>query len=450
MIWYTYRLESLFSYLIDKEMVAQQVVDALETDLANQKGFVSYFFIDGNPDWLKKLEKYRRNFEKNLKKAKEYTFTKNDEETIDKIESEYKEYVKTKDRVIALYKAGEKNAGVQLHQDLRTLYLEILKLCEDYKNTYFKKINEIWNESRTQAMHLRVIAGTAMSTAVLLSFVLSFILMSQVLGPVRKLTQEIDRSSRRGKTENEVTILSHQVHDLIKDMEKFALVGKFAAGVAHSIRNPLTSVKMRLFSMERSMELSPNQKMDFEVISEEIRLINNIVQNFLEFSRPPKLKMQKISPSDVVDDAIRLLRDRLESYNVVIRLERQKPLPELLADPEQLKEVLVNLLVNACEAMENGGSITIHEEDVHEKMGRFAIIRLLDQGPGIPVSIQGKIFQPFFTCKEDGTGLGLTIAARIINEHNGWLDLKSSEGEGAIFTIKLPLKREKNEYNSDC
>ncbi|MGA1840839.1 MAG: ATP-binding protein [bacterium] len=450
MIWYTYRLEALFSYLIDKEMGAHRVVDALETDLANQKGFVSYFFIDGNPAWLTELEKYRRSFEENLKKAKEYTFTKTDEETVNKIESEYKEYIEVKYRVIDLYKAGEKEAGAQLHQDVRTLYFKILTLCDDYKNTYFNRINEIWNKSEAEAKHLRFIAGTAMSTAVLLSFLLSFILMVQVLGPVRRLTQEIDRSSSIGTTKNEVATLSNQVHDLIKDMEKFALVGKFAAGVAHSIRNPLTSVKMRLFSMERNMELSPNQKMDFEVISEEIRHINNIVQNFLEFSRPPKLKMRITSPSDVVDDSIRLLRDRLESYNVSIKLERKERLPELLADPEQLKEVLVNLLVNACEAMEDGGTITIHEEEAQEKNERAAIIRLIDQGPGIPLSIQGKIFQPFFTCKEDGTGLGLTIAARIINEHGGCLDLKSSEGEGAIFTIKLPLKREKNEHNSDC
>jgi signal transduction histidine kinase len=439
MIWYTYRLESLFSYLINKEMGAHRVVDALETDLANQKGFVSYFFIDGNPDWLKELEKYRGRFEENLKKAKEYAFTKSDKEIVNKIESEYREYIKVKYRVIDLYKAGDKETGAQLHQDVRILYFKILKLCDNYKNTYFTKINEIWNKSQIQAKHLRFIAGTAMSTAVLLSFVLSFILMSQVLGPVRKLTQEIDRSSSLGKPKNEVAKLSHQVHDLIKDMEKFALVGKFAAGVAHSIRNPLTSVKMRLFSMERSLELSPNQKMDFEVISEEIRHINNIVQNFLEYSRPPKLKMKKISPSDVVDNAIRLLRDRLESYNVVLRVERQKRLPELLADPEQLKEVLVNLLVNACEAMEHGGTITVHEEDIHEKTEHIAIIRLIDQGTGIPASIQEKIFQPFFTCKEDGTGLGLSIAARIINEHGGYLDLKSSEGKGTIFTIKLPL-----------
>ena len=143
-----------------------------------------------------------------------------------------------------------------------------------------------------------------------------------------------------------------------------ALVGKLAAGMAHSIRNPLTSVKMRLFSLDRTLDLSVTQKEDFDVISEEIRHTDTIVQNFLEFSRPPKLKIQKISPSDVVDMTLRMLKHRLESYDVEIKLDRKHPLPEIQADPEQLKEVLVNLVVNAYEAMERSGTIEIQEAEI--------------------------------------------------------------------------------------
>jgi signal transduction histidine kinase len=226
--------------------------------------------------------------------------------------------------------------------------------------------------------------------------------------------------------------------------EKWALVGKLAAGVAHSVRNPLTSVKMRLFSMERSLALSPSQKEDLEVISEEIRHIDTIVGNFLEFSRPPKLKMQKVSPSDAVDMAVQLLHHRLESYDVKVEVQRDGRLPEISADPDQLKEVLVNLMVNACEAMVDGGEITISEQQNHsENVGPVAILRVSDNGPGVPESIQAKIFQPFFSTKEEGTGLGLSIAARIVEEHGGWLDLKSREGEGATFIITLPAGEEK-------
>ena len=134
---------------------------------------------------------------------------------------------------------------------------------------------------------------------------------------------------------DEVKALSHSVRGLIQNVDqtqselqksresllqadKMALVGKLAAGMAHSIRNPFTSVKMRLFSLNRSLKLSDTQKEDFDVISEEIRHVDTIVQNFLEFSRPPKLKIQSISPSVVVDQAIALLKHRLKSYDVEV------------------------------------------------------------------------------------------------------------------------------------
>jgi signal transduction histidine kinase len=220
--------------------------------------------------------------------------------------------------------------------------------------------------------------------------------------------------------------------------------------MAHSIRNPFTSVKMRLFSLSRALEFTDTQKEDFDVISEEIRRIDTIVQNFLEFSRPPKLIMQSISPSVVVDQTIQLLEHRLKSYDVGVRIERTQPLPEIDVDPEQLKEVLVNLVVNACEAMERGGSIVIQEEEVPNPVnGRMAVIRVSDNGPGIADSIRNKVLQPFFTTKEEGTGLGLSIAVRIVEEHGGRINTESNQDRGATFVISLPIKEKNHEHDSD-
>jgi len=229
-----------------------------------------------------------------------------------------------------------------------------------------------------------------------------------------------------------------------------AMVGKLAAGMAHSIRNPFTSVKMRLFSLNRALALTDDQREDFQVISDEIRHIDTIVQNFLEFSRPPKLKMQDISPSLVVDLAVQLLSHRLKSYDVNLSVVRNRNLPEIYGDPEQLKEVLVNLLVNACEAMEGGGEIVIHEEVISNGSSvAAAVIRVSDNGPGVPDHLQEKIMQPFFTTKEEGTGLGLSIAARIIKEHSGNLAIEPKPGMGATFCITLPAKETDSEHDSD-
>jgi signal transduction histidine kinase len=222
--------------------------------------------------------------------------------------------------------------------------------------------------------------------------------------------------------------------------EKMAMVGKLAAGMAHSVRNPFTSVKMRLFSLNRSLKLSGTQKEDFDVISEEIDHIDTIVQNFLEFSRPPRLKMQAVSPSTVVDTAVKLLCYRLESYNVRATIHRDRELPPVNVDPDQFKEVLVNLIVNACEAMTGGGTIDIHERVLGEATNRQqAEIRVTDNGPGIPPAALKKVFDPFYTTKEEGTGLGLSIVARVIREHGGHIDLTSVDGRGTTFTIVLPI-----------
>jgi len=236
-----------------------------------------------------------------------------------------------------------------------------------------------------------------------------------------------------------------RIEETLRETDKLATVGRLAAGVAHSIRNPLTSVKMRLFSMERSEGLSKNQREDLEVISEEIRNVNNIVQSFLDFSRRPKLKLQRISFSDLVDMALKLLEQRFDSYGVEVKVSRSKNLPEIWADPDRLKEALVNLLVNSCEAMENGGLIVIQEELVaQERSDREVVIRITDNGPGIPESIQDKLFEPFFSTKELGTGLGLSITARIVEEHGGNLELRSREDEGATFVITLPCREKES------
>jgi signal transduction histidine kinase len=458
MMWYTYQMDALVRRLVEKDVASLQAAQGLENALVNQKGFVSYYFLDGNPDWLERLGEYRQAFKGRLQQVKALARTDQDRQTIDQIQSEYSQYIRDKDRVIALYRTGDRQVGTKLHEKVRGHFFRILELCQGHKHVHAERIRLAREGSHRQAQRLRVIAGMALWTAILLGALLAFVLVTQILNPLRRLaTSSRDRQDPVSSV-NEVRAISYQVQSLREDVghtrtelersqehllqsERLALVGKLAAGVAHSIRNPLTSVKMRLFSLERTLEATGTQKEDLGVISEEIRHIDNIVQNFLEFSRPPKLRMQRVSPSDVVDMTLQLLKHRLESYDAEVTLDRQQRLPEILADPEQLKEVLVNLLINACEAMGRGGKILISEHDeVVEELGPAVIIRVRDNGPGIPEDIQDRLFEPFFSVKEEGTGLGLSIAASIVREHGGRLNLKSQEGKGATFKITLPCK----------
>ncbi len=458
-IWHTGATDALLTSLIEKNITLSQAAEGLEISLLGQKGYLTYYFLDGNPEWLDKLQQNHQSFLDWSAKARNLTDSPVLTKILDKIEALYRSYVINRDQVITLYKTGQREQGARLHGEIRHQFLEIYELCENYKLINQGIISQIKSESRSRAQYIKIMALVVLTVVVLLGLLLSYILISQLLEPIRRLSVQTSLRTGDYGGQNEVQALSRGVHDLIENVdqaqskleqsqehllqsEKMAMVGKLAAGVAHSIRNPLTSVKMRLFSLGRTLDLTRTQQEDFEVISEEIRHIDTIVANFLEFSRPPKLVMQKVSPSEVVDMALQLLRHRLESYNVEVKLKRLRPLPEVWADPDQLKEVLVNLLTNACEAMPQGGTITIQEgETFLQSVGQVVTIQVSDNGPGIPEAIQDKIFQPFFTTKEEGTGLGLSIATRILGEHGGWLDLESREGQGTTFTLNLPYRK---------
>lgn len=455
-IWYADATGSLFTGVIGRDIPSLETAQELEIALAMQKGFTAYFFQDGNPDWLKQLDEYQKVFEEVLKKAREYARTDATWGVLNKIESEYLLYKNTRKEVIQHFQKGEKEAGLLLQRENRGRFLIIHELCEQFKKIHKKNMIQAREESQLRTRYMHAVSLIAIQIVIMTGVLLAYILFKQILGPIRRLTMETGPTDHQTPMPDEVRALSKKVHSLIEDVdqtqdklarsqehllqsEKWAMTGKLAAGVAHSIRNPLTSVKIRLFSMGRAVESSPHLKEDLEVISDEIGHIESIVRSFLEFSRPPKLTKQKISPSEVVDMSLRLLGPRLESCGVNVDLVREKPLDEIWADPDQLKEVLVNLLVNACEMMVDGGEIRILEKEEEKgPTGPFVVISISDNGPGIPEAIQEKIFQPFFSTKEEGTGLGLSIASRIVEKHGGTLTLMSKEGKGTTFTITLP------------
>ena len=459
MIGYTYRIENLLMQVTEKELPAYHSAEALATSLVNQKGFVSYYFMDGEPDWLRQLGEYRQIFKGRLKEARLYSEDENERDLLDTITRENKKYVEAQDIVISHYEAGQREAGEALHHQARKVFFRILELCDYYKEFRKQKITDTRHANLALARRLRISAVSGVGVSLLLGTLLALFLMREILLPIRRLAREAGGSDQDGESKNVVQSLSLRVHDLMQDYnqtsvhleesrahllqaEKMAMVGKLAAGMAHSIRNPFTSVQMRLFSLKRSLHMDPVQQEDFDVIAEEIRHIDTIVQNFLEFSRTPKMKIQIVSPSVIVDNTLQLLKHRLSSYDVTATLIRGEPLPEVKADPEQIKEVLVNIIINACEVMNAGGAITIREEVVGGPGGRSVVIRLSDDGPGMPAMVREKVFDPFFTTKEEGTGLGLSIVKRIIEEHGGGVGMTTQEGSGTTFTVTLPVKGE--------
>lgn len=456
-MWTAYGAHKDLTVILEHNVTALAYAHDLETSLLLQKGYVAQFSSDGQPHWLEQLRHHTVVFEDRLKKARDTSYTLEQRNLLNDIESIGIRFSYARDEAVEAFRSGRREEGFQLRQQMDEKFYALWGLCEKYRKLHERDIDDARGEILSQIGFINAFTLFYLIVAVLFWSFLHHTLLHRILNPIALLVGD-GEGKRGGK--DEVEALSRRVKSLISDVdqtqsalqlsrehllqaEKLAMVGKLAAGVAHSVRNPLTSVKMRLFSLERSLQMDAMQKEDFEVISEEIAHIDTIVRNFLEFSRRPKLALQMISPSDVVDSAIQLLAHRLEGFGVELELYRQRRLPLIEGDPEQLKEVLVNLIVNACEAMGDGGRIQIIEEEGKTgPMGHVAVIRVVDNGPGIPKADQEKVFQPFYSTREEGTGLGLSIAARIIEDHRGCLNLKSREGKGTTFTITLPCRED--------
>ncbi len=466
-LWYARQSRLLQSDIIAVEMEAMRASYGLSVELLAQRGYTTYFFLNGDPAWLVQLATHNEAFEGQLAAARAMEWLPGGREILSEIESQYIRYVYAREQVIDHYREGRRDDGARLHWSIRERFHNILTLCEQFRQLHENLLSSQRTEHSAQANTLAALAVSGILLSAFIGIGLAVLVVRKVLNPIRDMAIEVD-PQHPGQEEmrqhispvnNEVEALGDKLRSLISDVgdvqrqldasreslvhsEKLALVGKLAAGVAHSIRNPLTSVKMRLFSLERSLVLDENQREDFEVVSEEISHVESIVKNFLEFARRPKLRPRRQSPSDVVDMALKLLRHRLESSAIDVVLNRPRRLPELALDADQLKEVFVNLLINACDAMVAGGTITVSEETgLMEPMGEVVVIRIADNGPGIPGDIMDKVFDPFYSTKEEGSGLGLAIARRVVEEHGGWLHVRAGENGGAVFVIALPGSR---------
>lgn len=467
MFWYTNQIDTMLTSIVDKEFVLYKTAQDMELALANQKGFLTYYLVDGDGKWLNALGQYRQIFYQILIEAQRLELTPQQKETLEIISDKYDAYAHAKDTAVENYKKNKHQGDISsLHEKQREVFFGVLDLCRAFSEDQWQVILQKEKASTYLSQKLRMVAFITITLFMILSSSFLFILYRHILGPIRGLALETG-STAKESSRNEISSLTQSLKGMMRDFdetndelirsrrnllqaERMAMVGELAAGVAHTIRNPFTSIKMRMFSLGRSLQLSETQSEDLQVISDEIARIDKIVENFLEFARPPKLQLKKCSLGDIVKSVLTLLEYRLKAYNVEPQYNYQPDLPPVLVDADRIKEALVNLVVNACEAMESGGTIIITEQhQLHPQLGSVVALEVADNGPGIPEPIIDKVTTPFFTTKEDGSGLGLSIVNRIAREHNGKFIVTSSPDAGTHCSILLPTEGDDREPNPD-
>lgn len=228
----------------------------------------------------------------------------------------------------------------------------------------------------------------------------------------------------------------HQARRETMRAERLAAVGELAAGVAHEIRNPLTSVKLLIQTMQhRLQDNMPPQT--FDVVLEEISRIETTIQGLLDFARPPKLQRARHDLRQIVRRAVNLTEGKARQNGVALATYFADEPVWVNADAEQLHQVCINLLLNGIESMTTGGTFDIHVDA--DAVASVARVRFEDSGAGIPDNVLPRLFEPFVTSKDHGTGLGLAVSRRIVSNHSGRLLAENRSGGGAALTIELPL-----------
>jgi len=231
--------------------------------------------------------------------------------------------------------------------------------------------------------------------------------------------------------------------------DRLAALGEMAAAIAHEVKNPLAGIEVMAGILKRQLTESPDAQNILADIIKEAKMANVIVQEVLAFVRPLRLQVEDVSVGDVVRDAVTMAESHWQKGKIEIRVAVPESLRPIQGDPHQLRQIFTNFVTNAFEAMNGAGTIEItavaidgEEESTtaEQTPGPMVMITITDTGPGIPPEVMDRIFSPFFTTKPQGSGLGLAIVRKIVDAHDGRIDVGQRPGGGTVFRVTLPVR----------
>ena len=234
--------------------------------------------------------------------------------------------------------------------------------------------------------------------------------------------------------------------------DRFAALGEMAAAIAHEVKNPLAGIEVMAGVLKRQLTSEDSQQILADIITE-AKMANAIVQEVLEFVRPIRLQVEHVSLAQVIRDAVGMAESQIDPGGTRLELTVPDGLPDLQGDPHQLRQLFTNLLINAFEAVGGRGRVDLHcwlgTPDDHDtavgdptEPSRPLMVEVVDDGPGVPTEVADKIFSPFFTTKPKGSGLGLAIVRKIVDAHDGRIDMEAQPAGGTCFRVALPITSE--------
>jgi two-component system sensor histidine kinase HydH len=225
----------------------------------------------------------------------------------------------------------------------------------------------------------------------------------------------------------------------VQKQEKLAAIGNLAAGVAHEVRNPLSSIKGYATYFASLFEANSEQKKAAEVMIAEVGRMNRVISELLEISSPSDIKRKETNLPVLLNSSLRLIQQDAETSGITVTTSIDEKMAPLPVDPDRITQVLINLYINAVQAMPEGGLLSVNAQD----QANGVVVTIGDTGIGMTEETKNKMFDPYFTTKNTGTGLGLALVQKVIEAHGGTIEVATRENSGTQFTIFLPRNSEK-------
>ncbi|MGO8678358.1 MAG: sensor histidine kinase [Limisphaerales bacterium] len=381
------------------------------------------YHLTGNPADLQDFRREALDLNTSLQARKPGFGAQGEREALARLEAEYSAFLARVDPLAQTN--GSPPAGPQgfaaVYERLKEDYLPVLTACNDVMRAEHSGFDAFLRRSDRALLLLQRLFVLSLVMLVVLAAALALLVYRGMIAPLRAQLSESQA--------------------LIARQEKLASLGALGAGVAHEIRNPLTAIKFRLFSLVKSLPPGFADNEDARTISQEINRLDRIVKDFLQFARPSEPDLLRIPAERILREVHDLMKTEMEQAAIDLKLEVLEP-AWVFADTYQLKQVLINLIQNSAESIGRNGLITLGLKTGAGALAGnrrpAAILSVADTGKGIPPEVQKRLFDPFFTTKNGGTGLGLAIAARIVEKHGGVLRYKTEPNRGTTFEIVLP------------
>jgi signal transduction histidine kinase len=458
-LWYIQRLQNNMATVLSRNVASMQAAQDLEIRVRQLRFHSFLYLLDPNEARLKRIADDHRGFESAVADAA-FLDTPAERACVEAIERDYRQYQQEMSRLEADTLRRRSQADFALLADTHPITPvverchELLRINRDIMTDTSQQAERVGARVRWVMILLGLIgpvSGVAMGYGIAQGLSRSIYQLSlRVQDMAHHLDQDV--ASLTIETGTDIQALDKQLQHVVDRVEQvgerlqqhqremvraeqLAAAGQLAAGVAHEVRNPLTSVKLLI---ERAMreKARPLTPRDLEVIHTEIGRLEQTVQDFLTFARPPALERARCDLRQVVAHAADLVKARAVQQGIAIHIDQPPEAVEVEVDRGQLITVLVNLFINAIEAMAGGGQLHLrlsHETDSSVRL------EMADTGPGFPSSIVERLFVPFASTKPTGTGLGLSICKRIIEDHRGVIEATNRPEGGARLSIRLPL-----------